>query len=93
MQILMKIMICLFVKLQPLSCKCSLDHVAFHLMILFENSAIPWFVVCLADVNVDKVKKNYVCSRKRNFHMRFSPLWLVTLLLHVRYANLHVVTQ
>ena len=50
--------------------KGGLGHVAFHSIILFENSAIPWLVACLAYVNnVDKVMRNYVCSRKRNFHL------------------------
>ena len=62
--------ICFLVELQPLSCKCGLEHVAFHSIILFENSAIPWLFVCLAYVNVDKVMRNYVCSGKQNFHVR-----------------------
>ena len=87
--------ICLFVKLQLLSCKGSLGHVAFHSIILFENSAIPWLVARLAYVNnVDKVMRNYVCSRKRNFHVRVS---VDTMACHAvtvcKYANLHVVTQ
>ena len=68
--------------------------VAFHSIILFENSAIPWLVACLAYVNnVDKVMRNYVCSRKRNFHMRVS---VDTVACHAvtvcKFANLHVVT-
>ena len=58
----------LLVKLQPLSCKCSLKHLAFHLLSSFENSAIPWLVTHLAYVNVDKVTRNYMCFRKQNFH-------------------------
>ena len=68
--------------------------VAFHSIILFENSAILWLVARLAYVNnVDKVMKNYVCSRKRNFHVRVS---VDTLACHAvtvcKFANLHVVT-
>ena len=62
--------ICFFVELQPLSCKCGLEHVAFHSIILFENSAILWLFARLAYVNVDKAVRNYVCSGKRNSHMR-----------------------
>ena len=40
--------IAFLVKLQPLSSKCSLEHVAFHLISLFENSAIPWLFASLA---------------------------------------------
>ena len=68
--------------------------VAFHSIILFENSVIPWLVARLAYVNnVDKVMRNYVCSRKRNFHMRVS---VDTVACHAvtvcKFANLHVVT-
>ena len=68
--------------------------VAFHSIILFENSAIPWLVACLAYVNnVDEVMRNYVCSRKRNFHMHVS---VDTVACHAvtvcKFANLHVVT-
>ena len=77
---------CLFVKLQLLSCKGGLGHVAFHSIILFENSAIQWFVVRLA---YDQVMRNYVCSRKRNFHVRVS---VDTVACHAvtvcKYANL-----
>ena len=61
--------ICLFVELKPLSCKCGLEHVAFHSIILFENSAILWLFARLAYVNVDKAVRNYVCSEKRNSHV------------------------
>ena len=61
---------CLFVKLQPFLCKCGLGHVTFHSIILFKNSAIPWFFVRFAYVSVDKVMRNYVCYGKQNFHMR-----------------------
>ena len=69
--------------------------VAFHSIILFENSAIPWLVARLAYVNnVDKVMRNYVCSRKRNFHARVS---VDTMACHAvtvcKCANLHIVTQ
>ena len=68
--------------------------VAFHSIILFENSAIPWLVARLAYVNnVDKVMRNYVCSRKRNFHICVS---VDTVACHAvtvcKFANLHVVT-
>ena len=76
-------------------CKGGLGHVAFHSIILFENSAIPWLVAHLTYVNnVDKVMRNYVFSRKRNFHVRVS---VDTVACHAvtvcKYANLHVVTQ
>ena len=61
--------ICFFVELPPFSCKCCLEHVAFHLIILFENLAIPWLFGCLAYVNVDKVTRNHVYSGKWNFHV------------------------
>ena len=87
--------ICLFVKHQLLSRKGSLGHVAFHSIILFENSAIPWLVARLAYVNnVDKVTRNCVCSRKQNFHVRVSVNTVVCHTVTVcKYANLHVVTQ
>ena len=90
---------CLFVKLQLLSCvlswKGGLRHVAFHWIILFENSEILWLVVHLACVNnVDEVMRNCICSRKQNFHVRVS---VDTVACHAvtvcKYANLHVVTQ
>ena len=37
-----------------LSCKCSLKHLAFHLLSSFENSAIPWLVAHLAYVQLSK---------------------------------------
>ena len=85
----------LFVKLQLLTCKGSLGHVAFHSIILFENLAIPWLVARLAYVNnVDNVMRNYVCSRKWNFHVRIS---VNTVACHAvtvcKYANLQVVTH
>ena len=44
--------------------------------------------------NVDKVMRNYVCSRKQNFHVRVS---VDTVAYHAvtvcKYANLHIVTQ
>ena len=95
MQILMKITTFELLNfLQLLSCKGGLGHVAFH-SIIFENLAIPWLVARLAYVNnVDKVMRNYVCSRKRMFHMRVS---VDTAACHAvtvcKYANLHVVTQ
>ena len=46
---------------------------AFQSIILFEVLAIPWLVTRLAYVNnVDKVNRNYVYSRKQNFHARVS---------------------
>ena len=89
----------MFVKLQLLSCvlswKGGLGHVAFQSIILFRNSAIPWLVARLAYVNnVVKVMRNYICSRKRNFHVRVS---VDTVACHAvtvsKYANLYVVTQ
>ena len=97
MQILMKIKT--FELLNLLVCQTStkggLGDVAFHLIILFENSAIPWLVARLAYVNnVDKVMRNYVRSRKQNFHVGIS---VDTMTCHAvtvcKYANLHVVTQ
>ena len=97
MQILMKITT--FELLNLLVCqtstKGSLGDVAFHSTILFENSVIPWLVARLAYVNnVDKVMRNYIRSRKRNFHMRIS---VDTVACHTvtvcKYANLHIVTQ
>ena len=87
---------CLFVKLQLPSCKGGLGHVAFHQIILFENSVIPWLVTHLAYVNnVDKVMRNYVCSRKRNFNVPW--ISVNTVACHAvtvcKYANLHVVKQ
>ena len=67
-----KFAIILLVKLQPLSCECSLKHLAFHLLSSFENSANVWLVAHLAYVNVDKVTTNYVCFRKQNFRVHFS---------------------
>ena len=97
MQILMKITT--FELLNLLVCQTStkdgLGDVAFYSIILFENSAIPWLVARLAYVNnVDKVMRNYLCSRKRNFHVHVS---VDTVACHAvtvcKYANLHVVTQ
>ena len=97
MQILMKITT--FELLNLLVCQTStkdgLGDVAFYSIILFENSAIPWLVALLAYVNnVDKVMRNYVRSRERNFHVR---ILVDTLACHAvtvcKYANLHVVTQ
>ena len=87
--------ICLFVKLQLLTYKGSLGHVAFHSIILFENLSIPWLVARLAYVNnVDKVMRHYVCSRKWNFHVHVSVDTVACHAVTVRkYANLHVVTQ
>ena len=64
-------------------------------IILFQNSAIPWLVARLAYVNnVVEVMRNYVCSRKQNFHVRVS---VDTVACHAvtvcKYANLQVVTQ
>ena len=92
MQILTKIMT--FELLNLLVCQASTSFVQrllrtcslFHSIILFENSAIQWFVVRLA---YDQVMKNYVCSRKRNFHIRVS---VDTVACHAvtvcKYANL-----
>ena len=97
MQILMKITT--FELLNLLVCQTStkggLGDVAFYSIISFENSAIPWLVALLAYVNnVDKVMRNYVRSRERNFHVR---ILVDTLACHAvtvcKYANLHVVTQ
>ena len=97
MQILMKITT--FELLNLLVCQTStkggLGDVAFYSIILFENSAIPWLVALLAYVNnVDKVMRNYIRSRERNFHVR---ILVDTLACHTvtvcKYANLHVVTQ
>ena len=87
--------ICLFVKLQLLTCKGGLGHVAFHSIILFENLAIPWLVARLAYVNnVDNVMRNYVYSRKWNFHVYISVNTVACHTITVcKYANLHVVTQ
>ena len=84
----------LFVKLQLLTCKGGLGHVAFHSIILFENLAIPWLVARLAYVNnVDNVMRNNVCSRKWNFHVRISVNTVACHAVSVcKYANLHVVT-
>ena len=80
MQILMKITT---FELQLLSRKGGLGHVAFHSIILFENLAIPWLVACLAYVNnVDKVMRNYVCSRKRNFQVHVSVFYCGLLAVH-----------
>ena len=86
---------CLFVKLQLPLCKGGLGHVSFHSIILFENSATPWLVARLAYINnVDKVMRNYICCRKRNFNVRVSG---DTIACHSvtawKYANLRVVTQ
>ena len=84
----------LFVKLQLLTCKGGLGHVAFHSIILFENLAIRWLVAWLAYVNnVDNVMRNNVCSRKWNFHVRISVNTVACHAVSVcKYANLHVVT-
>ena len=84
----------MFVKLQLLLRKGGLGHVAFYLIILFENSAIPWLVAPLAYVNnVDKVMRNYICSRKQNFHVRVSVDTVACRTVTVcKYANLHIVT-
>ena len=101
MQILTKIMT--FELLNLLVCQASTSFVQrllrtcslFHSIILFENSAIPWLFAHLAYVNnVDKVMRNYVCSRKRNFHLCVSVDTMVCHAVTVcKYANLHIVTQ
>ena len=74
--------------------KGGLGHVAFHSIILFENSAIPWLVARLAYVNnVDKVMRNYICARKWNFHMHISFDTEACDAVNIcKFANLHVVT-
>ena len=79
--------VCPFMERRLRTCSLSVDS---FISKLGDSVACRAFGVC----NVVKVMRNYVCSRKRNFHVRIS---VDTVACHAvtvcKYANLHVVTQ